>query len=71
MQGREVTIAAIELYASQGNDLAGGIPAGLNTETLSQALNKDGSLILTLHEDTILKRQKDARVFLVIRYHAA
>ncbi len=70
IQGKEITISAVELYAIQGKELHGEVAAGLDLKELSKKLNEEGKLVLVLKEDAVVTRKKDSRVFVLLKYQA-
>jgi hypothetical protein len=68
VQSRDITITEIEMYALADDSLAATTPGQLDLSTLSDELHDENAFDLTLAEDAVLKRDKDARVFLIIKY---
>jgi hypothetical protein len=69
-QSRDINITGIEMYALTDDGLAATTPGQLDLSALSDELHDEKAFDLTLAEDAVLKRDKDARVFLVIKYAA-
>lgn len=68
-QGREIVIGKVELYGVDGTDLVGAAPAGLDPADLNTGLADEGRALLTLIPDgATLVREKNAQVFLLVRY---
>jgi hypothetical protein len=70
VQSRDINITGIEMYALTDDGLAATTPGQLDLSALSDELHDEKAFDLTLAEDAVLKRDKDARVFLVIKYAA-
>jgi hypothetical protein len=65
VQGKNIDLEA-ELYAVQDGDLSS--PTSLDLANLADALNEQGAFELTVSEGSVLERDKNAHVFLAIRY---
>jgi hypothetical protein len=65
VQGRDITINQVELYAIQDDGLISARPDGVDPDAL-----KDGNEfeILLSSDDTVLGRENGAHVFLLLRY---
>jgi hypothetical protein len=69
VQGREIRIDALELYAIRDGELRPATPAGVDAAALTAQLHDDGECVVSLAPDgTVLVREDAAVVFLVVRY---
>lgn len=68
VQGENINIERVELYAVQKNKPLSGVPTGLNLSNLTSALNDQKKFNIALAEGSVLERDKNAQVFLVIKY---
>lgn len=68
-QGKEIKVDEIKLFAIQGEALEPTTPKGLVLETMSQELNDEGTLKLSLSPDsTVLVPEQEANIFVLIKY---
>lgn len=69
-QGKDITIAAIELLGVKGNRVEANTPPGLAFGNLSNDLNDlaKKEFELSLPGNAVLERKKEALIFLLIRY---
>ncbi len=67
-QGRDVSVASVELAAIVGQQLERSTLTVVDVNNLTDALKDDGSFALSLAPDGVLRRDAQVVVFLVIRY---
>jgi hypothetical protein len=69
IQGKNITINKVELYAIQDNELLPATPNGVAPENLTTDLNDHEQFELSLPPDgTVLVRENSAKVFVLFRY---
>jgi hypothetical protein len=68
VQGRDITLTGIDMYALRDDGLESTTVSQLDFPTLSDALKAEHAFELVLAEDAVLRRDKDARAFLLIKY---
>ncbi len=69
VQGEDIVIDKVELYAIQDNRLLPATPNGVDAADLTTALQDDGEFEISLAPDgTVLVREDEALVFLLFRY---
>lgn len=69
LQGKDITINRLELYAIQDTELLPATPSGVDVGNLTTDLNDNEQFELSLSPDgTVLVREKEAQVFLLLRY---
>ena len=70
VQGEDIDISSIELYAIQDDALLPTTVDGLTLSELTSELQDSSQFELSLAESDVLKRDKDAQVFIVVKYTA-
>jgi len=71
VQGEDINISKVELYAVQDKELLSAVPNGLNGDDLTDlttSLQVNHEFEISLADDDMLKREQEAQVFLLFRY---